>query len=81
MVVGAADVVEVVDALPERGNLEGDHVESVVEILTKAACGYLVIEFAVGSRHDAHVDTPNLARAHRSNFAFLQGTKKFNLKI
>ena len=70
---------DVADALAERGDLQGDHVEAVVEILAEEALGDALAQVAVGGGEDAHVDLEGLVAAHALEGALLEEAEQLDL--
>lgn len=67
-------------ALPQRGQVQGDDVETVVEVFTKAPGRYFGFQIAVGGRHNAHVHFFAARAAHPLDFLFLQHPQNLYLQ-
>src|SRR6266403_382542 len=66
-------------AFAQRGNLNGNDAEAVVEVLAEAAFRNLFLELLVGSGDDADVDVGFLGAADGADFAFLKDTVELHL--
>ncbi|MNF78791.1 hypothetical protein D3C84_609870 [compost metagenome] len=69
---GIGDFVDVGTPFAQGGQLQGDHVQAVVEVLTELADLGQALEVAVGRGDQAHIDFLRLYRAYSANFTFLQ---------
>src|SRR5229473_3554630 len=77
---GIGEEDHVLTALAERRQVDGDHGESIVEILAEAAAAQGFVEALVGGRHHAHVDGDDLATAHPLDLALLQEAQQLHLE-
>ena len=66
-------------AIAQRGKLEMNYVQAMVQILAKAAFANKRQEFDVGGGDDAHVDLELLRAAEAHEFALLNDAKKLGL--
>ena len=71
---------DVVLARAQRGDLDRDHVEAVVEVLTEAPLRDQRGEVAVGRRDHAHVDLDRLLAADALERLFLQRAQHLRLR-
>jgi len=67
-------------AVAERRQFDGDDVDPPVEVLTEAPRGDERRQVLVGGEHDAHVDTPCPAAAHRLEPPLLQHAQQSHLQ-
>lgn len=67
------------EALAERGNVDRDHADPEIEVLTKPACRHLGRQIPVGGTEDPHVDRDRTA-ADRSDLARLQHPQELGLQ-
>ena len=71
---------QVVPAVAQRGQLDGDHVEPVEEVGAEVAAADFLLEVAVGCRDDPHVDRDRLGGADRNHLALLQHPQQLDLQ-
>ena len=71
---------DVLAALAERGQVDLDHGQTVVEVFAKRAFVDHLAEVAVGGGDDAHVDRDHLRPADALNLARLEHAQKLRLK-
>ena len=67
--------------LAQRGQRDRDHVEPVEEVLAEAALAHLLLEVAVGGRHDPHVDRHRLGAADAQDLPLLQDAQQLHLQV
>ena len=82
--VGAAHKVQrqradVLAPLGQRGQVDRDHVQAVVQVLPKAAGLHIGRQVAVGGRHQAHVDLDLALPAQSHQRALLQRAQQLGL--
>src|SRR5207244_2204556 len=65
---------------PQSRQMYRDCVQTVKEVLTKAALIYFLLCVSIGGRDHSHVDTLCLIRSHTANFAFLKSAQQLDLK-
>ena len=66
--------------MPQRRQLDRDHVQPVVEVGAEAALGHLLLEIRVGRRHQPAVDLDRLRAADRDDLALLQRAQQLHLR-
>ena len=69
----------VLTALPQSRNLDGDHTQAVVEVFAKTTLGNLLFEVFVRCGDDADVHGGLFGAADRANLAFLENTVELYL--
>src|SRR5205823_4966753 len=69
----------VVPSLAQRGHLEGDDVESVVQVLTKAALFDRLLQVPVRRSDDAHVNSYGARAADALELALLKDAQQLRL--
>jgi len=69
---GVGDLVDVTAALAQGRQLQGDHVEAVIQVFAELPGLGQVLQVAVGRGDQAHVDFLRLYRTNPANLAFLQ---------
>ena len=67
---------DVFPAVPQRGELQSEGVEPVVQILAEAALGHQICQVLVGGGNHAHIYRNSVVRAQACDTAFLQHTKQ-----
>jgi hypothetical protein len=72
---------DVFAALAQRGHLDANDIQSVVEILPKLAGLHVVLDDAVGRREDAHVDVHLGARTDASDLSLLEHAEELHLEL
>src|SRR5271154_3556561 len=65
--------------IAQRGHLQLDHVEAVVEVLAEALLLYQLFEMLIGRRYDARIDFDRLRTADALERALLQKTQQLGL--
>jgi hypothetical protein len=70
---------DILASLRESGQLDGDHVDAVEEILPETAFQHQFPERAVGGRHDPHIHLYRLQTAERLYDSLLQHTQEPDL--
>ena len=68
-------------AVAQGGQVNGHHVEAVVEILAEPAGLDLLLEVAVGGGDEAHVDVDGLDAADALELALLQRAQQLHLHL
>src|SRR5271166_6287496 len=71
--------VHVLTSLAQRGKLDADDLEAVVEVLAELAGGNGVGELAVGGRNEADVHLDRLVGAYPDDFAGLERPQQLDL--
>src|SRR5271165_2627272 len=69
----------VLATLPQRRDADGNHVQAIVQVLTKQVFGDGLVEIAVGGGDDPHVDGDFTGAAHRTHGALLQNAQQLHL--
>ena len=72
---------DVTGALTQRRHVHREHVESVEQVLPKAALGDRRVQVPVGRGDDAHVDGDGTVPSHPFEFAFLQHAQQRQLHL
>ena len=72
---------DVIPTFPERGHLNVDDVETVIEVLTEATVPYLLPQVPVGGRDDAHIHVDSLGAADPSDLSLLDDPQQLDLEI
>src|SRR5262245_44534841 len=75
------EVWNLLASLAERGDVNANHAQPVVEILTKLALGYALLEVGIGGGEDADVDCLGPRLADRHDFALLQEAQQLRLDV
>ena len=70
---------DVVSPLAQRGHVQLDHLEPIVQVLAKSAARNSVGQLAVGGGQHAHVDPAALVLAHAADLALLQRAQQLDL--
>ena len=70
---------DILHALAQRGHLDWENVEAVVQVFAEAAHLDHAFEVLVGGRDDAHIDALGLVAAHAFEGTFLQHTQQLDL--
>ena len=65
---------------PQRRQHEIDHVQPIVQVFTKDACGNGFFKVAMRRRQDADIDRACFGRPDRPDFAFLQYPEQLDLQ-
>lgn len=73
-------VENILAALPQRRQSQGDHVEPEEEILAESSRLYFCLEVLVGSRDNAYVDGAWMAFAQPSYLALLKDSQQAHLR-
>ena len=68
-------------AIPEGRHPQGEHVEAVVQILSKLSVPNHFLQIPVGRRDDSYVDPYGAASTQSVHFRFLENTKELCLHI
>ena len=71
---------EVFEPLPERRDLDVDHSEAVVEILTKSMLNDIGRQFAVGGGNHANIHATLTVLTDAADFMFLQHAQQLDLR-
>src|SRR5262249_17252544 len=71
---------DVVAPLPERRQMERDHVQPVIEIAPEVADANLFVEVAVRRRDDARIHRHRVGRADGDDLAMLQRPEQLDLR-
>ena len=66
--------------LPEGGQLNGNDVQPIVQILAKLVFFHQGFRIAVGGGDDPHINRNRFAAAHFIDFMFLQNAQEFGLQ-
>src|SRR5438093_5266090 len=66
-------------ALPQGWQMDGDNVQAIEEVLTETAGGDLGLEIAMGGGNDADVRLAPKRRPYRAEFAFLNQAEQLHL--
>ena len=66
--------------LPQRRNVDRDHLQAVVEVLPEASGLHFLIEIEIGGRDHPHVYLHRGMAAHRQHLFFLQKTQQLHLQ-
>ena len=69
----------VVSSIPQGRQLDPNHVNTVIQVLTEIFVFDFLLKILVGSRDDPCVDLDGLMAADRKKFAFFQHTQQFAL--
>jgi len=72
---------DIFDPLTKRKEMDTNNVESVVEILTKAAALYIVVEISQRRRDDSHVNRYQLFTANVTDSVLLKRTEELYLQV
>ena len=72
---------KILHPLPEEWHPDGNHVQSIKEILTKRSLRSSLIEHSVRGRDDAHVHLNRLRSAHPFEFALLKHPEQLGLNL
>ena len=72
---------DVLPALAQRGQVDGDHVQPVVEVLAEAAGADLAAQVAGGGRHQADLDARGLHATHPLELALLDRAQELHLHL
>ena len=72
---------DVLPPLAQRGKLNGDHVQPVVQVLPKPSGGDLFRQIARGSGDQAHFHPGRLHPAHAFELALLDGAQELHLHL
>ena len=67
-------------SVAQRGNVNGNHIESVEEILSKGAVLNGLLEVLVGGADDAHIDADGTLTTHLFEGALLKKAQQFYLQ-
>src|SRR5206468_4344353 len=70
---------DILAPLSERGQLDVEHVEAVVEILAKGPIRESALHVAVRGRDDANINPPGFLGAHGADFPALKRTEELHL--
>src|SRR5262249_30725839 len=71
---------DVVASLPERGHVDADHLQAVVEILPEALFLAHLLEALVRGRHDPEIDGDRVRAAHALELARLDEAQQHGLR-
>src|SRR6266576_7302563 len=71
---------DVIRALPQRWQVEGDDVETIVQIGAEAPRLDLLFEIAIGRGDEPCVDRDRLRRADGNHFAVLEHPQQLDLR-
>ena len=66
--------------LPQRGNMEGEGAQPVVQVLAEFAGGHIGGQVGVAGGHHPHVHRHLLDAAHRADDVFLKGAQQLGLE-
>ena len=72
---------DVLLAVAQRRNEEGDDVEPVEEVFAEVAAGDLLFEVLVGGGDDAHIDVDGMGGADREEALFVEGAEDLGLGL
>ena len=67
-------------AFPERGQIQRNDVDAVVEVFSELPFSNEFLEILVRRRHDAHIHLDGLHPADSGEFAFLQDAQQLGLR-
>ena len=70
---------DVLRPFPQRRQLDGDHVQAVIEILTEAPFANLTLQILVGGGHETHIHLFWAGRTDRDEVALLDDPQQFGL--
>ena len=76
-----AQDLHIVAPLPQRGELQVQHVQAVVQVLPEAALHGLLQQVLVGGGDDAHVHRDHPAAAHPADLLLLQDPQQLHLGL
>ena len=71
--------LDIAPALAQRGHIEGEHIETVEQILAEGVLAYGFLQIPVCRGNDPHIDMPGILAAHPRDFPVLQQTQQGNL--
>ena len=71
---------DVLPALPERGEVNGDHVQAVEEVLPERAVAHGGLQVFVGGRDEAHLHLHVLGVPHPPDLPLLDGAQELDLE-
>src|SRR3989338_8562058 len=74
------ELLNILHALPQRGNGNAEDLKAIVKILAKAPFFHHLLEVPVGSCHNSDINLSGFYRAHRLNLPLLNRAQEFNLK-
>ena len=72
---------DVFDPFSQRGQMQRDHVEPIVQVFPELPGFYQFFEVFVGGGNDADIDFDRFHAAHTANFMLLQDPEKFALQV
>jgi len=72
---------DVLPALPQRGDPDGDHVQPEVQVGPEPPLGDLLLEVLVGGGDDPHVHGDRLVPAHRGDRLLLEHPEQLHLQV
>lgn len=78
---GSGQLRQVAAAFAQRRHAQFDHVDAVVQIVSKTAVGDQVAQVLVGGRQDAYVHQGFAGGADRTHRFFLDGAQQLDLHL
>src|SRR5262249_51168141 len=72
--------IDILGPFPERGNLDREDPNAVVEVLAKPALGDETIQGSIGGRHDADIDLDRRGSSDAVKGFLLQNAKQLPLR-
>src|SRR5512132_1793007 len=72
---------DVVSALSQRRNREGNNLQSEVQIFAECTCPHRALEIVIGRRNDAHVGANHLVAAEPLDLLRLDGAQQLGLGV
>ncbi len=71
---------DVLVPLAKRGQMNGDHVQAIKQVLPKPPLGHLFLQVPVGGRDNAHIHLGGGHRTHSLELFFLNDTQDLDLQ-